>query len=83
MRQGYGKTDLMTYNSHLSEIRQDICSIIASYSDGIFVSVIDKTTINEKTWQPEQLCNFVFAHSIHENILSTLGLNNIQIHYFR
>jgi Protein of unknown function (DUF3800) len=81
IKRGYSEENILIYNSFLSKIRQDICAIIALYSDGIFVSIIDKTTIIQKTWQPETLGNYVFAHSIHENILSKLALNDIIIHY--
>jgi hypothetical protein len=78
---GYTKDDLTHYDSFLPKIRQDICSIIASYSDGIFVSLVDKTTIRANTWMPERLGNYVFARSIHDSILKRLGLNDIIIQY--
>jgi hypothetical protein len=81
MRLGYKETDLEKYYSFLSKIRQDICAIIASYSDGVFVSVVDKETIIMKSWTPERLGNYIFAHSVHKHILNELVLNDIIIHY--
>ena len=81
IKKGYTKNDLIHYDSFLSKIRQDICSIIASYSDGIFVSILDKTTIRVKTWRPERLGNYVFAHSLHRNILNRLDLSDIVLIY--
>jgi hypothetical protein len=81
MRTGYTQTDLANYYYRLSKIREDICSVTAANSDGVFVSVVDKDTIIAKTWKPERLGNYVFAHSLHWNILNELDLSNIILNY--
>ncbi len=82
LKRGHTDSDINAYDSFLPKIRQDICAIIASHSDGIFISIVDKTTIKRKnTWKPETLGNYVFAHSVHENILSKLALSDNRIYY--
>jgi hypothetical protein len=74
LRKGSALNDLQIYHSHSTSIRNDICNLITKYSDGIFASVVDKTTIKKPTWTPEELGNFVFAQTLHTNILNAPGL---------
>jgi hypothetical protein len=55
----------------LKNIRTDVCNIIGKYSDGVFATIVDKQTITKPTWTPETLGNFVFAQTLHTNILNT------------
>lgn len=76
IERGYNEGDLIRFNSFLPKIKEEMCTIMAEYSDGIFVSIIDKTTIGARTWCPERLGNYVFAHTVYENILNNLNLGN-------
>lgn len=71
---GYRSEDLQIYNSNLKNIRTDVCNIISKYSDGVFATIVDKQTITKPTWTPETLGNFVFAQTLHTNILNTTNL---------
>jgi hypothetical protein len=74
-KKGYTELNLQRYDKFTGYIRKSVCDILCRYSDGLFICIVDKTTIIEKTWTPETLGNYVFANTLHNDILNKLTLN--------
>lgn len=83
IQQGYIAPQLDNqYNIHMPEIRSRCLNIINEFSDGIFVAVVDKRTIQSPRWTQERLGNFVFAQTIIVEILNKLTPSNPPLIYY-
>ena len=74
LKKKYKMTDISNFKRFTPYIRNTVINMINRYSDGVFMSVIDKDTIIEPTWSSERICNFVFAKTLQQNILSKIDI---------
>lgn len=59
----------------MDSIRKDVLNIVNEYSDGIFVTVLDKNSRAETTWDEERIGNFIIGHTLIANVIDMLNYN--------
>lgn len=59
----------------MPQVRSTVIDLINRYSDGVFISIVDKYSLRENTWTSETLGNYVFAHSLQQNILNSINVS--------
>jgi hypothetical protein len=74
LKKKYSMTDINNYKRVIPYIRNGVIDMINRHSDGVFMSIVDKNGLREKTWTSETLCNYVFAKTLQQNILSKISI---------
>jgi len=55
------------------DIRQKILVVINRFSDGFFITVVDKKSIRYPTWTSERLYNYVFGTTLIQNVFNVIN----------
>ena len=58
-------------------IRKDVPNIINEYSDGVFVTILDKDSRREKTWDQVSIGNFIIGHTLVANAINELKYDTV------
>ena len=58
-------------------IRKDVPNIINEYSDGVFVTILDKDSRREKTWDQVSTGNFIIGHTLVANVINELKYDTV------
>lgn len=75
LKEKYTEQDVAKFKGIMPHVRSNVINLINRYSDGVFISILDKNSIREPTWTSERLCNYIFAHTLQHNILNSINIS--------
>ena len=72
---GHSNDKINSFVGNMHNIRKEVLRMVNDYSDGIFVTILDKKSRRETSWTQETLGNYVIGHTLITDVINYLEIN--------